>query len=209
MLRLGIYFHVIFGMIFLFLFFPMGVLMLSFAALLILIAVTSRKADILDNWSILISKAHGQREKVFSSTKERIADSKAPNIEMTEEKVGSGLSIQSFGDTRDFLIVTNRNSTKLSNFKAFVNANDYGENLFVSWYLTYRPDFLQCIVLLLPGAKATMSIDDLNLFDKQDLTAYITDVHHSLMEAVEKLMLELKQDPSKIDRKARGFLGIS
>jgi len=54
-----------------------------------------------------------------------------------------------------------------------------------------------------------MSIDDLNLFDKQDLTAYITDVHHSLMEAVEKLMLELKQDPSKIDRKARGFLGIS
>ena len=27
------------------------------------------------------------------------------------------------------LIVTNRNSTKLSNFKTFINANDYGEHL--------------------------------------------------------------------------------
>lgn len=209
MLKPVLYFHVFFGMLLLFIIPPIGTAMLLVAGVLILIAVTSRKADILDNWSILIRKAHGQREKVFSITRERIADSKAPNIEMTEDNIGSSLSIQSFGDTRDFLIVTNRNSVKLSNFKAFVNANDYGENLFVSWYLTYRPDFLQCLALLLPGAKATMTIDDLNLFDKQDLTAYVTDVHHSLMEAVEKLMLELKQDPSKIDRKARGFLGIS
>jgi hypothetical protein len=52
-------------------------------------------------------------------------------------------------------------------------------------------------------------LDELNLFNKQDLTAYVTCVHHCLLEAVEKLMLGMDQDPSKIDRKTRGFLGIS
>jgi hypothetical protein len=50
---------------------------------------------------------------------------------------------------------------------------------------------------------------DLDLFDEQDLRAYVTNAHHCLLEAVNKLMLDLNQDPSKIDRKSRGFLGIS
>lgn len=209
MLRLGIYFHVFFGLIFLILFPPLGALILFIGFLLILIAVANRKADILDDWSILIKKAQGQRDKIISVTKELITDSKAPSIEMKEEKVGPSLAIVSLGEAREFLIVTNRVNAKLSNFKTFVNANDYGENLFVSWYLTYRPDFLQSLVMLLPGAKKVLSLDDLNLFNKQDLTAYVTNVHHCLLEAVEKLMTDLNQDPSKIERKSRGFLGIS
>ena len=209
MLKLGIYFNVFFGMIFLFLFPPIGMLFLCVGFLLILIVIGTRKAGILDNWSILIENAHGQRDTVISATKELIVESKAPSVMISDEKVGPSLALTSFGDTRDFLIVTNRVNPKLSNFKAFVNANDYGEHLFVAWNLTYRPDFLQALVMLLPGAKKITCIEDLNLFNKQDLTAYVTDVHHCLIEATEKLMLGMKQDPSKIDRKARGFLGIS
>lgn len=209
MLRLAIYFNVFFGLIFLLLFPPLGALLLVIGALLILIVVANKKAEILDNWSILIKKAQGQRDKVISTTKELVTESKAPSIEMKEDKVGPSLAIASLGETRDFLIVTNRVNAKLSSFKTFVNANDYGENLFVSWYLTYRPDFLRSLIMLLPGAKKIMSLDDLNLFNKQDLTAYVTDVHHCLLEAVEKLMTDLNQDPSKIERKSRGFLGIS
>jgi len=128
---------------------------------------------------------------------------------MKEEKVGPGLEIISFGETRDFLIVSDRRNTKLSSFKTFINANDYGDNLFVSWHLTYRPDFWQSLLMLLPGVKKVLSLDDLNLFNKQDLTAYVTNVHHSLLEAVDKIMLDLNQDQSKIDRKSRGFLGVS
>lgn len=142
-------------------------------------------------------------------TKELIAESKAPSIEVSEEKVGPSLALTSFGDTRDFLVVTNRVNPKLSNFKAFVNANDYGEHLFVAWNLTYRPDLINALVMLLPGVKKVTCIEDLNLFNKQDLTAYVTDVHNRLNEAVSKLMLDMNQDPSKIDRKVRGFLGIS
>ncbi len=209
MLRLGIYFNVFFGLIFLLVFPPFGLLLLLIGFLLIVIVITNRKADILDDWSILIKNAQGQRDKIISSTKGLITDSKAPSLELKEENVGPTLALASFGETRDFLIVSDRRNIKLSNFKTFVNVNDYGENLFVSWYLTYRPDFLQSLIMLLPGIKKIMSLDDLNLFNKQDLTAYVTNVHHCLLEAVEKLMTGLNQDPSKIERKSRGFLGIS
>jgi len=41
------------------------------------------------------------------------------------------------------------------------------------------------------------------------LIAFATSVHHSLLKAIEKLFQRLNQDPSKINRKSRGFLGIS
>jgi len=50
---------------------------------------------------------------------------------------------------------------------------------------------------------------NLDFFDEQDLRAYVTNAHKCLQKAVDKLMLEFNQDPSKIDRKSRGFLGIS
>lgn len=50
---------------------------------------------------------------------------------------------------------------------------------------------------------------ELDLFDTQDLTAYVTNAHHCLLEAVERVMSELGQDPSGIERKSRGFLGVS
>jgi hypothetical protein len=52
-------------------------------------------------------------------------------------------------------------------------------------------------------------LSDLDLFDQQDLRTYSTNAHHCLLKAVDKLMLDLNQDPSKIERKSRGFLGIS
>jgi hypothetical protein len=43
----------------------------------------------------------------------------------------------------------------------------------------------------------------------EELTAYVTKVHHSVLKAVASLMQKLGQDASKIDRKSRGFLGVS
>ena len=50
---------------------------------------------------------------------------------------------------------------------------------------------------------------DLDLFDTQDLRTYVTNAHHCLLDSVDKLMVSLNQDPSKLERKSRGFLGIS
>jgi hypothetical protein len=186
-----------------------SVVFLGVAGLIALIAVAERKAQIHDNWSILIKGAQGQRDQVISKTKELVFAFKAPSLEMKVEKVGPSLAPTPIGETREFLIVADRRTLKLGCFKTFVNAVDYGDSLFISWYLTYMPDAWQTIASLFPGARKAAGLDDLNLFDKQDLTAYVTCVHQCLQNAVEKLMLDLGQDPSKIDRKSRGFLGIS
>jgi len=175
----------------------------------IFMIIAMRDAEILDNWSALIRGAHGHRENVILATKELIDISKAPSIEMKEQEVSPSLAPTIVGEKRAFLIVADRRNLKLGNFKTYVNANDYGDGLFVSWYLTYMPDVWQVLVSLIPGTRKAIGLDELNLFNRQDLTAYVTCVHHCLLDAVEKLMLELNQDPSKIERKTRGFLGIS
>ena len=202
-------FLLILGLAFLIISTKVGVAFLALAGVGIFIIIGERKAEILDNWAALIRGAQGQRDKVITTTKELINISKAPSIEMKEEKVGPGLAPTTFGETREFLIVADRRNLKLGCFKAYVNANDYGDGLFVSWYLTYMPDVWQTLASLIPGAGKVVGLDELNLFNKQDLTAYVTCVHHCLLEAVDKLMLGMNQDPSKIDRKTKGFLGIS
>jgi hypothetical protein len=186
-----------------------GIVLLALAALGILIIISERKAEILDNWSALIRGARGERDQVISTTKELINISKAPSIEMKEEKIGHNLAPTTFGETREFLIVADRRNLKLGNFKTYVNANDYGDELFVSWYLTYMPDVWQTIASLIPGAGKIVGLDELNLFNKQDLTAYVTCVHQCMLEAVEKMMSGKGMDTSKIDRRTKGFLGIS
>jgi hypothetical protein len=209
MLRALFNLFMVLGFIFFFFFYVIAAIFFGIAGLIALIAVARREAEILDNWSILIKGAQGQGNQVISTTRELISAAKAPSIELKEEKVGSGLAPVVFGETREFLIVADRRTLKLGSFKAFVNAVDYGDGLFVSWYLTYMPEPWQTVVSLVPGARKAAGLDDLNLFNKQDLTAYVTCVHHCLLAAVDKLMLGLNQDPSKIDRRTRGFLGIS
>lgn len=209
MVKLALYFFLFFGLFFMVLFPPLGLMLLFIAFIIILIAVVSRKAEILENWSALIRGAAGQGNKLILATEELIEKSKAPSIEIKEDVVGPNLVSTAFGEKRAFLIVADRRNLKLGNFKTYVNANDYGDGLFISWYLTFMPDIWQTLVSFIPGARKVLGLDELNLFNKQDLTAYVTCVHHCLLEAVEKLMLGMDQDPSKIDRKTRGFLGIS
>ncbi len=49
---------------------------------------------------------------------------------------------------------------------------------------------------------------DMNLFDTEELTAYITTVHHALTDAVKTMMEENKIDYTKIERRTQGFLNV-
>lgn len=109
---------------------------------------------------------------------------------------------------RNFLVVTNFENPKLLNYKTFICARDYGNNLDVSWYLTYKLSLLEAILRAIIPSRG-IYVPKLDLFDEQDLRAYVTNAHRSLLKAVENLMLSLKQDPSQIGRKSKGFLGVS
>lgn len=199
----------ILGIVFLLISIQAAVVFFISGAIGILILLGERKAEVLDNWSALIRGAQGNRDQVISETKKLIEISKAPSIEMKEDSVGPSLMPATIGETRNFLIVADRRNLKLGCYKAYLNANDYGDGLFISWYLTYMPDVWQTIASLIPGAKKAIGLDELNLFNQQDLTAYVTCVHHCMLEAVEKMMAGKGMDASKIDRRTKGFLGIS
>ncbi len=168
------------------------------------------KEQVVEKWSILIQNGNGEAEKILKSTEFFLKDSKAPNLRIERRKMMPGFIRGMFGTKREFLVVADKNF-KLKPYQIFINARDYGDNLDVSWYMTYRLPFWRAFVyFFIPGAGGRFAgPDGLDLFDQQDLTAYLTVCHHSTLDAVQNLMLGLGQDTSKIDRKSRGFFGIS
>ncbi len=168
-----------------------------------------RKEQVTDTWAALIEKATGKGNDVVRDTKEFMNVSKVPDIIMEHKEIAPGMVTGIIGKKREFLIIAD-SSFRLAPYKIYMNARDYGDNLDVSWYLTYRPSLWQSIASLLPYVNVmSANVNDLDLFDQQDLRAYATNAHQCVLKAVDKLMLSLKQDPKKLDRKSRGFLGIS
>ena len=169
-----------------------------------------RKDQVRDSWSKLIENAQGKAEEVFRNTEVFIKGNNVPSLVMEKKSIAPGFIKSVLGTAREFLEIVYAGNFRLKPYQVFVNARDFGNNLDVSWYMTYRPSMWQAIISLIPFVKAaSQALSDLDLFDQQDLRAYGTVVHSSVLKSVDKLMLDLNQDPSKIDRKSRGFLGIS
>jgi hypothetical protein len=190
-----------------------------------------RKEEVTETWALLIRGAQGRAEEIFNNTDNFINQTGVPNVKKEKKKLAPGIIRGIFGTKRDFLVVTETGNPRLKRYQMFIGARDYGNNLDVSWYLTFRAGLwrrLLGLLLSIPivnlvfmpyafmAAGAVMAQErrftpgtKLDLFDEQDLRAYATNAHHCLLEAVDKLLLDLHQDPSKIDRKSRGFLGIS
>ena len=169
--------------------------------------VTLKDEKILDSWSILIDDAKGRGNEIYEKTRKYLEESKAPAIHTDMVKVRpSFLKGVILGREREYMRVR---SDTLKDFKMYIGARDYGNNLDVQWYLTCEPGFFKKrLSAALTSSEDTLSFL-LDIFQQQDLRAYATVVHHSLLKAVIELMSELEQDSSKIDKKSRGFLGIS
>lgn len=167
-------------------------------------AITLKKEVIVDNWSMIVKDAQGRAEEVFKDTEDYILKSEAPGVKYERVKVNPGFLAGVFGNERTFIKVVNKN---LKPYEMYVGARDYGKNLDLSWYLTFQPGFItRILTALLSILSKRTFVPSLNLFQQQDLTAYATVVHHCFLDAIEKITKGTGQD---IDRKSRGFLGIS
>jgi hypothetical protein len=173
--------------------------------------VTLSDEKVLDTWSVLIEKANGKAEEFYNLMLKFIEEEKMPNVwaEMViafpsgRHKFFSRFfeGIRKTG--KDYVMVSN---DYLDRYKLFVGARDYGNNLNVSWYLVCEPFFLDW---LFKKKYEKIVYTPMLLFDLEELTAYVTCAHHCVLKAVDKIMRSLGQDPSKIDRKSKGFLGVS
>jgi len=168
-------------------------------------AVTLKNEKIVDNWSMIVKEGQEKVEEVFKDTESLILKSEAPGVKSERVKANPGFLAGVFGSERTFIRVVNKD---LKRYEMYIGARAYGKNLDLSWYLTYEPGLIARIIAivtsrLFPGRAW---VPTLNLFQQQDLTAYATVVHHCFLDAIEKIT---KGTGQEIDRKSRGFLGIS
>jgi len=156
------------------------------------------REQVVDRWDCLIGDAQGRADAVLAATTAHIDQQQLPFVSYQTRDLAASLLR---GGTRPFLVIHHTDNSRLGPYRMHVNVRDYGSNLQASWFLTYHRSFFE---RLKPNPLVT-----LNLFDEQDLRAYVTAVHHSFLDAVIDLMIALGQDSSRIDRKTNGFLGIS
>jgi hypothetical protein len=156
---------------------------------------------IIDSWDKLINNAAGKDAWVFDTAEQHIKDANAPSITLSRAAMSMGM----FSAKRDFLIVKHK---QLKEYAVYIGAMDYGRDLYVSWYLAVFPSMLKRFISKKAYGDPTILSSQMNLFDQQDLRAYVGIAHHSLQRVVEDLSKELKQDFSTMERKSKGFLAI-
>ena len=157
-----------------------------------------KRDQIVDRWDCLIAGAQGRGDEVLTAVTGHVDRQALPFVEHEERDLAASLFR---GGTRTFLVIWHNGNGRLKPYRMHVNVRDYGTNLQTSWFLTYHRSFFE---RLKPNPLVA-----LNLFDEQDLRAYVTAVHYGFLDAVIDLMIALGQDTSKLDRKTNGFLGIS
>ena len=170
---------------------------------------TLTEGEVVESWSTLIENGQGNAESLLGDTENFIEESRAPELSMDRQQIAPSVVSGLAGRTRDFLVVTQENP-RLAPYQLFLNCRDYGNNLDVNWYVTFKPTGWQIFLSFFPFVREVQQASsDLDLFDQADLRAYVTNAHRCMLKAVDSVMLKLAQDPTSIDRKSRGFLGIS
>ena len=185
-----------------------------------------REEEIVDRWSTLIERANGRGREIFKLTQENLKDLAVPNIELVQKEISPSLIKRLKGKRRTFLVVKN---SYLEGYLMYIGAADYGEQLSVSWYLTSEATGLGRLLAKLPWPiqilffpllillaiynifrrKKSVSPADMDLFDLEELTAYVSTAHHALMDAAKEVSQTVGFDFTKVDQKSKGFLNIS
>lgn len=129
------------------------------------------REEVIDRWSVLIENGKGKANDIFTDTEDFIKKSEAPRIAVEMKEISPTIAKDMLGVTRSFLVVTNFENPKLVGYKTFICARDYGNNLDVSWYLTYKMSFFEALLSLFFRGRFVPKLD---LFDEQDLRAYVT-----------------------------------
>ena len=170
--------------------------------------VTLNDEKLLDSWGVVIEQASGRGESLIDTVNQHLSHSDLPGIVWKMVEAKPSLIKGLLGKKRDYLMVTNNS---LKDYRMYVGVRDYGVHLDISWFLTVEPGFFKQIFneVATHAMVPSMLSFSLDLFDQQDLRAYVTAVHRCCIKrAVEQLAKELDQDPSQFNWKSKGFLEV-
>lgn len=165
-------------------------------------AVTLKDEKILETWGYVLQEAQDNVDHIFENVQNRLEQSQAPGVRWGMIDAQPGRIKGFFGKKRDYLLIQNDG---LKEYRLYINAREYGLNLDISWFLTAEPSFFKGLV---KEAVTGNPLSYLDVFDRQDLRAYVTIAHHSVVDTVKELMEQLGQDPSLLNTQSKGALEI-
>lgn len=169
--------------------------------------ITLKEGKILDQWSALLEDCQGNGEGLLQGVEGNLQKSQAPGITWKRESVAPGWLKGLFGKRRDYLLLTHE---RFDDYLMCVGARDYGIYLDIYWYLlgSGKSPLVKAITQL-SGSPLVAAFRELDVFDQQDLSSYVTVGHRSVLKAVDALGEQRKVDLARIDRRSRGVLGVS
>jgi len=170
--------------------------------------VTIKDEKLLDSWSVVMENAAGYADKLSGRITEYLQQGELPGVSWQIVEATPGMLKGLMGKKRSYLMVT---SDMLRDYRMYVGSRDYGRHLNVSWFLTVEPGFFKKALsgALTQGANPMALSFMLDIFDLQDLRAYVTSVHRCCVKrAVEGLAEHLGQDKASFDWKSKGFLEV-
>jgi hypothetical protein len=155
-------------------------------------AIVLQSTKVAESWSCILENANGNATQIYRNTAAAILAAKLPDVYLERAIVRPTHWTR---EEREYLLVTNLRFTE---YPIYIGAHDYGNNLAIYWYLVVTQDLF-----------AALSAGDLHLFQQQDLHAHVTIIHRCLRKAVAELLLSYGQDPSQLEPKSTGFLGVA
>ena len=159
--------------------------------------------SVIDQWSMIVDSAAGNAADVLEDIKRRLEAAQIPGEctwELEEVKCGGFLS----RTRREFLVVRLK---EFKDYRMYVAARDYGTHLDVCRFLAVQAGVLKGMIAEKIGGDKTALSGPTNILVAQNLRAWVTVVHHAVLEAVEALHQRLGQK-SHLRRESQGALAV-
>ena len=152
---------------------------------------------IFNSWEAIVPEAQGKAEKVWEEVEGRIKEKEIPNVVFGRAAVdGWDADVKSSGKgSRPCFYFTNQDLMIGGPYITVVGARDYSKYLLVSRWL------------IAPNLKKHLETS--NIFQTEEISAYISIAHSIVEGAVEQITTDLQQDFSKINTRAKGMLNIT
>ena len=159
--------------------------------------------SVIDQWSMIVDSAAGNATDVLDDIKRRLESARIPGEctwDVEEVKSGGFLA----RTRREFLVIRLK---EFKDYRIYVAARDYGVHLDVCRFVAVQAGVLKGMIAeKIAGDKTALS-GPTNILVAQDLRAWVTVVHHAVLEAIEALDQRLGRK-SYLKRESQGVLAV-
>ncbi len=168
--------------------------------------LTLKDAKIMDQWSVMLPGCQGEGPGLMQAVQQTLSSYEVDGLSWKEESASTGLLKGLMGKRRDVLVVRHE---KFNEWLVCIGAQDYGRFLNVVWYLTASPGLMSKLrgggVVGLATGGGQFVLGDLDVFDQQDVSAFVAVTRMATQAAAEQLAQKRQLNIDRLERQTRGL----